>query len=287
VDPFDVKYLGLSWLAYYVDTSVPFGCRHGTLACVRVTDLIRYIFSCMGILVLKYIDDIIGIAPNDLADSHFQLTLSTLNNLGFQLNNSKTIPPTSMAICLGISFNIEIETLRIPPTKLQEVLSLCKIYISKSKITKNQLQALLGSLMFLHKAIKPARLFVNRILALLRDMGPAASAAIDKGTRQDLRWFIACAHVANGTISIYKCLHPQTDRNPLLHSIARNVHLLEMTLDCDLAFSHVPGWLNTVADLLSHWDASARPMASLFTLLNTTPVWCPVPAVAFELDCTI
>jgi hypothetical protein len=94
VDPFDVKYLGLSWQgAYYVDTSVPFGCRFGTLACVRVTDLIRYILSCMGILVLNYIDDIIGIAPNDLADSQFQLTLSTLNNLGFQLNNSKNIPP--------------------------------------------------------------------------------------------------------------------------------------------------------------------------------------------------
>jgi hypothetical protein len=128
----------------------------------------------MGILVLNYIDDIIGIAPNDLADTHFQLTLSTLHNLGFQLNNSKTIPPTSVAICLGISFDIEIGTLQIPHTKLQEVLSLCKIYISISKITKTQLQALLGSLMFLHKVIKPAQLFVNCILALLRDMGQAA-----------------------------------------------------------------------------------------------------------------
>jgi hypothetical protein len=71
VDPFDINYLGLSWRgAYYVDTSVPFGYHHDTLACVRVTDLIRYILSSMGILVLNYIDDIIGIAPNDLADLH-------------------------------------------------------------------------------------------------------------------------------------------------------------------------------------------------------------------------
>jgi hypothetical protein len=80
-------------------------------------DLIRYILSCMGILVLNYIDNIIGIAPNDLADNQFQLTLSTLCNLGFQLNNYKTIPPTSVAICLGISFNIQIGTLQIPHTK--------------------------------------------------------------------------------------------------------------------------------------------------------------------------
>jgi hypothetical protein len=264
------------------------------------------------------------------------------------------VAPTSRATCLGIYFDVKIGFLQIPHIKLQEVLYLCKLYFSKSKITKNQLQALLGSLMFLHKAIKPARLFANRILALLKDMGPAASAAINESTRQDLRWFIACAHAANGTVSIYKCLQPQTNifvdaslsglggglnafvyraalspkpgwsiahweainvfvalqvfsafirgrrimvwcdsrvalaiRDPLLHSIARNIHLLLTTLDCDLAFSHVPGLLNTVADLLSRWDASTHPTASLFTRLNAAPVWCPVPADALELDYTI
>jgi hypothetical protein len=48
-------------------TSVPFGYRHGTQACLRVTDLIRYTLSCMGIFVLNYIDDIIGFAPDSIA----------------------------------------------------------------------------------------------------------------------------------------------------------------------------------------------------------------------------
>jgi hypothetical protein len=74
---------------------------------------------------------------------------------------------------------------------LQEVLSLCNFYISKSKISKHKLQALIGSLMFLHKAIKPARLFVNRILALLQEMGEANVVAIDEGFHRDLQWFIA------------------------------------------------------------------------------------------------
>jgi hypothetical protein len=116
-----------------------------------------------------------------------------------------------VAVCLGITFNIKIGVLQIPPHKLQEVLSLCNFYLSKSKITKTNLQALIGSLMFLHKAIKPARLFVNHILALLRDMGDAPQAAIDEGTHQDLRWFIACAHAVNGTVSIFKCLRPRLD----------------------------------------------------------------------------
>jgi hypothetical protein len=151
-------------------TSVPFGYRHGTLACVCVTDLIHYILSTMGILVLNYINDIIGIAPADVADSHFSKTISTLNSLGFVLNNSKTVPPTSVAVCLVITFNIQIGVLQIPLPKLQEVLSLCTFYLSQSKITKTNLQALIGSLMFLHKAIN-AWMFVNCILTLLRDMG--------------------------------------------------------------------------------------------------------------------
>jgi hypothetical protein len=210
--PFDIEYLGLCWRgAYYVDTSVPFEYRHGTLACVCVTELIHYILSCMGILVLNYIDDIIGIASHDLADLHFSKTLQVLHSLGFILNNSKTVPPTSVAVCLGINLNIQIGVLQIPSQKLQENLSLCTLYLSKSKITKTNLQALIGSLMFLHKAIKSARLLVNRILALLRDMGDASQGAIDEGTHQDLQWFIACAHAVNGSVTIFKCLRPRLD----------------------------------------------------------------------------
>jgi hypothetical protein len=166
------------------------------------------------------------------------------------------VAPTSGAICLGIYFDIEIGTIQIPHTKLQEVLSLYKFYFSKSKITKKQLRALLGSITFIHKAIKPARLFVNRILALLWEMGEATAIAIDEASKQDLQWFIACARAVNGTVSIYKCLH-------------------------------IPGKLNQVGDLLSRWSASRRPLATLFSLLNQVPVWLPVPSNALDLNYTI
>jgi hypothetical protein len=71
IDPFDVKYLGLYWRgAYYVDTNVSFGYRHSTLACVRVTNAIRFFLAHMGIFVLNYIDDIISIGPDDVDDIH-------------------------------------------------------------------------------------------------------------------------------------------------------------------------------------------------------------------------
>jgi hypothetical protein len=178
---------------------------------VRVTDAILFALAKNGFFVFNYIDDLFGLAPDSVADSHFQLTINLLNNLGFHISDSKTVAPTYVATCLGITFNISMGYITIPKQKLLETISLCKFYFFKKFITKNQLQVLIGHLIFLHKAVKPARVFVNRILALLRKMGDAAKVAIDEGTKRDLQWFMACAHAVNGTVKIYKSVLPRID----------------------------------------------------------------------------
>jgi hypothetical protein len=65
--------------------------------------------------------------------------------------------------------------------------------------------------MFLHKAIKSARLFVNRIQALLREMGNANVVAIDEGFHRDLQLFITWAQAVNGSVTIFKCVQPRLD----------------------------------------------------------------------------
>jgi hypothetical protein len=122
-----------------------------------------------------------------------------LNTLGFNISNSKTVPTTHVATCLGIVFHIKIGVIKIPWTKLQEILLLLTT-LAKTSSQKNKLQAPIGSLIYLRKATKPAIVFVNRILALLRKMGNTAKVAIDSGTKQDLQWFILCAHVVNSSV---------------------------------------------------------------------------------------
>jgi hypothetical protein len=97
VDPFDIKYLGLYWRgAYFVDTAVPFRYRHGTQASVRIADTIRFILSRIGIFVFNYINNIIGIAPDDDADIHFKNTFNLLKNLGFLTIGLSTISFTNL-----------------------------------------------------------------------------------------------------------------------------------------------------------------------------------------------
>jgi hypothetical protein len=42
-----------------------------------------------------------------------------------------------------------------------------------------------------------------------------------------------------------------------------------------------------VADLLSRWSSARRPLATLFSLLNQVPLWCPVPSGVLDLDYSI
>jgi hypothetical protein len=141
---------------------------------MHVTDAFRYILALHCIFVYNYINDLIGLAPDLVADFHFQFTLNLLNTLGFVISNSKTVAPTYVATSLGLYFNIQLGVLSIPNSKLQETIHLCNFYLNKKFISKNQLQVLIGTLMFLHKSIKPTRVFDNRISALLRNMGSAA-----------------------------------------------------------------------------------------------------------------
>jgi hypothetical protein len=97
--------------------------------------------------------------------------------------------------------------MHIPLAKLQDVITLCQKYLNLKFITKNGLQALIGSLIYIHKAVKPACIFVNCNLTLLKNMGSACRVAIDTGTKSDLRWFIACAHAVNKIVHIHKELH--------------------------------------------------------------------------------
>jgi hypothetical protein len=76
-------------------------------------------------------------------------------------------------------------------------------------------------------------------------------------------------------------------RDPILHSIARNLWLWAAALDCDITFSHVRGIHNRTADLLSRWQFSNNQTATLFSLLNAVPIWLVPPADALTLDLSI
>ena len=154
-------------------------------------DAIRYIMKNKYKFpyLYNYIDDLVYTGLSQDIHQSYSTLLGLLQELGLEISQSKLIAPTSCAVCLGIEINTVTKTLKIPSEKLQEIQQICLDFVFKSKVTKNQFQSLLGSLLYITKCVQPARFFLNRMLQLLRDNTTKSVITLDEKFYKDLNWF--------------------------------------------------------------------------------------------------
>ena len=116
--------------------------------------------KCKGFKTFAYIDDFILMNPKSKAQQAFDTLTDLLQELGLPMNSDKTTPP-----CLGICIDLDTNTLNIDAENIGTIYDQCMKSLCKTTISKKHLQSLLGKLLYLHKCVKPARIFVNCILA--------------------------------------------------------------------------------------------------------------------------
>ena len=191
IDPRDIDLLGLKFQnQYFIDKSVPFGYRNGSQIFQRCTDAIRFTMQQHGFPHLfNYIDDLIYTGLPSNINHSFQFLLQLLQELGLDISHKKLVSPSTSVVCLGIHMDTVNRTLSIPHEKLAEIVNICQSWVSKTYCGKRQLQSLLGSLLYISKCVKPARFFLNRMLALLRDNHSVNKILLNQPFFQDLSWF--------------------------------------------------------------------------------------------------
>ena len=200
VDPGDYPLLRLEWQdSFYLDTCFAFGHRSGSMGCSRLSDFLRYLHSKSGFYLLSYIDDLLGAEIPSRAQSSYDTLFNLLQELRIPVSKAKLCSPSTKIVCLGIQIDSEKATMSIPDQKLQDILKNCRDFIKLKRFTKRQLQSLIGSLMFVHKVVKPARYFVNRLLETLRGMSQVSSMTVE--IRRDVNWFLSFMEHFNGTCS--------------------------------------------------------------------------------------
>ena len=119
--------------------------------------------------LLNYNDDLIYCGlPSNIGHS-YNFLLDLLQDLGLAISVKKLCPPSTEVVCLGIMFDTVNRTISIPDNKLQEICKMCNAWSDNRIVNKNELQSLLGLLLYITKCVKPARFFLNRMLQLLRD----------------------------------------------------------------------------------------------------------------------
>ena len=127
----------------------------------------------------------------------YETLYKVLQDLRIPVSNSKLCPPSTKITCLGIEIDSVQATLSIPEQKLDEILQNYKDFIKCKTFTKKQLQSLIGSLMFIHKVVKPARYFVNRLLETLRNI--ENTQRMNQDVIKDVNWFLNFLKHFNGT----------------------------------------------------------------------------------------
>ena len=200
VDSGDPDLLCLHWkYSYVADCRVPFGYRNGSMFLTQFTDYIRYVMRCNSFTIVNYVDDLLGLENPDISDLSFQFLLIILAQAGFPISSSKLAPPSTSCVCLSLLIDTVKETISVPKEKNSDILNRCKWALSQKSLSKNNLQSLIRSLMFLHRSVRPTRVFTNRLLTTLRNMG-LNPVSVDDHIKQDLQWFLHFAPWYNGSL---------------------------------------------------------------------------------------
>ena len=162
--------------------------------------------------MFPYIDNYILVTSEHQAVNIFEYLSALLEELGLPLNPDKRTPPTKIMTCLGIRIDTISNTLRIDQEQLKAIHSECIAIRHKKFLTKKQYQFLLGKLIYLHKCVKPSRIFVNIILQLFRDNHDTAHIHLTDEFHRDLEWLLIFLPQFNGTTFLNK---PEIPENTL------------------------------------------------------------------------
>ena len=215
VDPVDAFKFGIQRKGkYYLDVAVAFGWIHGSVSFQMASDAILYMMRKENCAIFAYIDDFIMVASQEDAMGHFAKLSQLFKELGLPMNPDKVSPPTRTLTCLGITIDLDNNSLSIEKSKVEEIYAECLQVKSKTSLTRRKFQSLLGKLIYLHKCIKPARIFINRILSLFRESPNSRNIKLTNEFFMDIDWFLTFIPHFSGSARIFK---PDIQKATSLH----------------------------------------------------------------------
>ena len=204
VDPRDAIHLGIRWQdKYYIDKNLAFRDVHGTAIFESITDLIRFIMSKQEVQVFNYIDDIYVCCHKDVAHTAFEALNCMVEKVGLPINPAKVFPPATRLSIMGIVVDIDTCTFSIPEEKLGEMSRLCHEMFLGDRLSKRELQTLLGKLLYIH-------IYLNCLLTLLRRNHDKNNIVPDEGFYLDLLWFLSFFRSFNGIVTFRKSAVAET-----------------------------------------------------------------------------
>ena len=188
--PLSFPYTGIEFDSQiYFDSGLMFGLKSACHICQEITSAVAHIMIHTGYDLLNYIDDFAGVEVDFAMAEEADLFLAgLLEQLGLD-ESEKRQSPRTWARWLGIIFDTVLKILQIPDDKIQQTLQMVDQWIHKHSATQRELQSIIGKIMHIAKCVKPARLFLGRMLHTLRAAPERGYIKLDNEFKKDLWWF--------------------------------------------------------------------------------------------------
>ena len=225
LDPVASVFFAIRWKGkIFLDTALSFGNRAASLAAQRVLWAVLYLYrtkippfpgsynsgipcscldhcECGDNRACGYVDDFLGVSPECLAQLNFNSVLALADHLGLRLSQTPghIAAPSTECECLGVLYNTENNTMRLPQDKLEALTALLVVWINKKTATEHELAVLCGKLLYAANVISAGRLFLNRCLATKRRASRFREAIyLDEDFWADVRWWQEAIALRNG-----------------------------------------------------------------------------------------
>ena len=199
VDPGDYRFLGYQWKGvFYFDTALVMGQRNAAMACQRTTNGVMHIHRQRGHDGAAYLDDLIGVSPPESGTVAYEGLGALLRDLGLEENIPKACPPATSQAVLGIQVDTVSMTLSVTPERIQTTKDLLLVWQSRSRCTKTELRSLLGKLCSIVRCVRQSRVFINRLLTVLRSFGTEKHVIVSPEFKKDIMWWSTFMAKYNG-----------------------------------------------------------------------------------------
>ena len=190
VDPADLDKLGFEWRGdIYIERVLAMGLRTAGIACQKATNIIVYISEKKRVDILNYFDDLGGAERKEKAQWAFNFLGGLFSQLGFAESVSKACEPATRMVFLGILFDTVAMVMEVSPERVQDTLEEVGRWSTKQAASRKELQQLLGKLHFVCKCVRQGRVFVLRLLNLLRTTSERGSVKLSDEAKADIKCF--------------------------------------------------------------------------------------------------
>ena len=199
VDPIEYDKLGFIWrkkLFFFV--SFVWGCRHAGYCGQWLSSAISFIHAALGIdikgspfNILNYADDFAGAeASLDIATTSYNVLGQLLSELGIIESIKKACPPDTTMVYLGVKFDTINMAMYVDDEKIAELKLVLSLWCRKTVAKKQELQSILGKLLWVSRCVRFSRIFVSRIIAEIRKLPrQSAKTTLSLEIKKDFIWW--------------------------------------------------------------------------------------------------